>query len=79
MVGHHHPSMWKSIDTLKKENTKDELVMAQDAVGQRRRVRVKQTLVQMQTRLRNLCLDYNAGTKNLDQFLRGVARNIRFL
>ena len=38
IVGHHHTSMWKSIDTLKKQYAKDELVIAQ-------------TLVQMQTRI----------------------------
>ena len=65
-VGHHHTSMWKSIDTLKKQYAKDELVIAQ-------------TLVQMQTRIRNLCLVYNASTKIFDQFLQSVARNISFL
>ena len=41
------------------------------------RARVKQTLVQMQVRLQQLCNYYNARIKNLDDFLRVVARNIR--
>ena len=77
IVGHNHPSMWHSIQGIQKQHAKDLSVIAQDAIGQRPRQRIKQTLVQMQARLRNLCIDYNAGTKNLDEFLRGVAHNIR--
>ena len=71
--------MWRSIESLQKQNAKEEMIISQNALGQRPRVRVKATLVQMQGRLRNLCLDYNAGRKNMGDFLRGVARNIRFL
>ena len=77
IVGHNHPSMWHSIQGIQKQHAKDLSVIAQDAIGQRPRQRIKQTLVQMQARLRNLCIDYNAGTKNLDELLRGVAHNIR--
>ena len=70
--------MWKSIQGLQKQNAKDEAVILQDAFGQRPRYRIKPTLEQMQIRLRNLCNDYNAGLKNVGDFLRGVAHNIRF-
>ena len=76
--GHTHPSMWSCVGGLQKQHADDEKVTLQDSLGQRLRQRVKPALVQMQGRLRNLCNDYNAGLRNVGDFLRGVAHNIRF-
>ena len=78
IVGHNHPSMWSCVWGLQKQHADDEKVILQDSLGQRPRQRVKPALVQMQGRLRNLCNDYNAGLRNVGDFLRGVAHNIRF-
>ena len=78
IVGHNHPSMWACLQGLQKNYADDDKLVRQDAIGQRPRVRVKPALVAMQERLQNLCNDYNLGLKNIADFLRGVAHNIRF-
>ena len=39
-IGHNHPSMWKSIHGLQKQNAKDEAVILQHAFGQQPRLRI---------------------------------------
>ena len=60
-----HPSTWPSINVAK-EIAKGELIIMQDAIGQR--PRVKLALVEIQGRLRNLCLDYNGVRKHTEAF-----------
>ena len=78
IIGHNHPSMWSCIRGLQKQHADDEKVILQDFLGQQPRQRAKPALVQMQVRLRNLCIDYNLGLRNVGDFLRGVSHNIRF-
>ena len=77
LVGHYHPSVWRSIEWFQREEATVSTLMQQDAVGTQTHKRVKQRYVLMQERLRNLCADCRAGRKTVREMLRGVGWNIR--
>ncbi|KAG0727804.1 hypothetical protein GWK47_033848 [Chionoecetes opilio] len=73
LVGYQHPSIWKLIRTIQKEEAVVSAVIARDTVGEPPRKKTKQEYVDLEQRLKNLCKDYTEGRKNLDQVLRGLA------
>ena len=77
LVGHAHPSVFKLIEILKKEQARVHLLLKQDALGMRPKKRVRVVYNELQRRLKNLCLDYQSGHKNIKQFLHGVSGNLR--
>ena len=77
LVGHYHPSVWRAITWMQKEQEAVSTVLQQDALGQRHRRKVRTCHVKMQERLRNLCLDRQSNRKTIQQFLRGISWNIR--
>ena len=74
---HYHPSVWRAITWIQKEQEAVSTVLQQDALGQRNRRRVRTCHVKMQERLRNLCLDRQSNRKTIQEFLRGISWNIR--
>ena len=73
-----HPSIWKLIETLQKEEARVHLVALNDSRGIRCGKRIQKSTQLLQDRLKNLCKDYLAGRKNIAHFLKGVSHNIRF-
>lgn len=78
VLGHSHPSVHKLIDALRQESAAVSTVFEQEAVGIRPQKRVKLATVHLQERLRNLCGQYVRQEKNIEEFLRGIGRTIRF-
>ena len=77
LIGHQHPSIWKYIKCLQREQECVSAVILQDATGQPPRKRVRQEYVRLQTRLRNLCRDYVNGVLQVPQFLAAVGHLVR--
>ncbi|XP_064468575.1 uncharacterized protein LOC135380414 [Ornithodoros turicata] len=78
LLRHSHPSVHRLIDALRLEEGAVSTVFQQEAIGVRPQKRVKPATVELQARLRNLCSQYVNNEKTIEEFLRGVARTIRF-
>ena len=79
LIGHKHPSVWTTIQGFQQDCSAVEVVIHQDAIGQPPAKRQRKKHVDVQKRLRNLCLDYNSGCKDMGRFLIGIAHNMRIL
>ena len=77
LVGHDHPTIWKAIDSIRKDHALVETKLVQDSRGEPPRKRVKRATKDQQKRLRNLCIDFNEGRKDMEQLLVGVGHCIR--
>ena len=78
LVGHNHPSVFKCIQFLKLEERTTAGSIAQHVIGHLVNRPKKNVYIQLLTRLQNLCNEYNAGGRDLENFLRAVGHNIRF-
>jgi len=78
LVGHQHPSVWKCIRAFQADHEAVDTLLVQAATGQPPRKRIRRENVQLQTRLSNLCQEYQNGTRPLPDFLRGVGHLVRF-
>ena len=74
LVGHKHPTVWRSIEGFKKDVAMDEAVVVHHEQGVRQPKKVKRTLVEFQNRVRNMCDEYERGERDMETFIRGVAR-----
>ncbi|XP_064619545.1 uncharacterized protein LOC135482961 [Lineus longissimus] len=77
MVGHTHPTVLKFIKNLQLEEQSVRNVLAQNAIGNQPRKRVRRAVQEHQRRLQNLCVDYIAERKTMEQFLRDIGHCIR--
>ena len=77
LVGHKHPTLWRSIEWFKKDAALDEAVIIHREQGARQPKKVKRTLVESQNRVRNMCEDYERGERDMEEFIRGVARAMK--
>jgi len=77
LVGYYHPDIWRCVEWFRLEEASDATTIAQNAVGNMPRRRVRREFVLMQQHLQNLCNDFIHGRKNMEEFLRGVGRNVR--
>lgn len=78
LVGRDHPTIWQLIEVVKKEECYVKTQILQEQRGQPMVKRVRRTTKELQTRLKNLCQEYSAGNRQLDEFLTAIAHNIRF-
>ena len=78
LVGHQHPSIWKSIHTLQGEQNAVQTTVMQHLSGQLPCKRVRRATRVLQERLTLLCNDFAAGRRTLTELLRGVGHSIRF-
>ena len=77
LVGHNHPSIWRAINAIQKDEAMVSIVVQQQALGARRRPTRRRAFVQLQERLRNLYEEIHTDDRTLPNFIRAVARNIR--
>ena len=77
LVGHTHPSVWTLIDSIRKDQAVVATLILQNQAGQPPKKRVRRVAQQIQARLLNLCIGYNAGDLTLPDFLRAVSHTIR--
>jgi hypothetical protein len=79
LIGHDHPTIWKLIEALQKEESRVRILTLMDERGVQPKKRVRTQFKDLQSRLYNLCCDLTSTPprKNLSEFLRGVSHNIR--
>lgn len=72
-----HPSIWSLIESIKLEEATAHADMLKfDDLGVHPKPKTCRIYIQMQERLRNLCLEFVAGTRSMETFLTAVANNI---
>ncbi|XP_066965677.1 uncharacterized protein [Macrobrachium rosenbergii] len=77
LVGYSHPTVWVAIEALNKDTLMVQTCLEKNAIGEPLRKKIKRETVKLQSRLQNLCLDFSNGKKDIEEFLNGVAKNIR--
>ena len=78
LVGHHHPHIWKLIKFLKLEERSAATAIAQHQIGNLQPRKKHRKYVNLQSRLRRLCVEYNNGERDIENFLNAVGHTIRF-
>ena len=78
LVGCSHPSIWRTIDNLRKDQNDARAAILLDSRGQPLKKRVHRSTVQLQQRLHNLCTDIRDGRKSVEVTLRGIGHCIRW-
>ena len=78
LAGVSHPSVWKLIELIKKEDVHSRTLLTLHARGEPPRKRVRQETRRYNARLVNLVVQFRNGQRNLEDFLRAIGHNIRF-
>lgn len=76
LVGHKNPSIWKLLKNMKNEVGADNAKLTLSEIGQLTYKRPHKGHI-MQTRLKNLCEQFNRGELSVDIFLTNIGHNIR--
>ena len=79
LVGHTHPSFWKSIESIRKDEALNRISIINDQRGNPPSKKLRQTNVNLQQRLHRLCSDHAEGTKTMEEFLRGIGHTIHMV
>ncbi|OAF70751.1 hypothetical protein A3Q56_01455 [Intoshia linei] len=74
LIGHKHPTIWKLIDTIKKQESAVSTIIARNSIGNPVK-KTKKLYIDMQIQLQNLIKDYIQSRKTISQFLREIAYN----
>jgi hypothetical protein len=78
IVGHKHPTIWRSIAAFQADNATVATSILQNATGNPPKKKVKRATQDYQKRLHNLCLANSQKQKTTEEFLRGVGHAIRY-
>ena len=78
LIGHHHPTVWTSIEGLKKDNMLAHLAIDQSSRGILCTKRVRQETVDLQSRLKRLAEQLDNDKRTPESYLRAVGHTIRF-
>lgn len=78
LVGHSHPSIYLLIRKIRQEVAVDETKVQQALSGQCHVKRKRAKYEKLQAILKNLCLQYAAGQKSVEDFLKAIGHSIRF-
>ena len=79
LIGYSHPNIYDLIKKIRLEIAVDETKISQAELGKSQEKKKRKKYETTQAQLRNVCLQYNAGQKTLEDFLRAVAHHIRFV
>ena len=78
MVGHKHPTIWTSIETIQADAAEMETMIVQHAVGRLEQKKQTRDVKSTQKRVQQLCHDYKDGKRTLQDFLKAIGYTIRF-
>ena len=78
LVGHAHPTIWRAIDTIRKDQAQVATALLRDQHGEPPVKRTRRHTVQLQTKLHNLCTARRDGTKSIPDTLRGIGHCVRW-
>ena len=77
LIGHDHPTVWKAIESIRKDQAFAQTQLIHNSRGEPPRKRIKRATREHQQRLRNLCQDFIEGRKDMSELLHGVGHCIR--
>lgn len=77
VVGNDHPTVWKLLTVLKKEDVAVRTLLIKQARGDPVRKKVTQRTRQLNTQLRNICQEFSRGERNMANLLNAVGHTIR--
>ena len=77
LVGDDHPTIWKAIQNIRKDQALVSAALIKDSRGEPPRKRVKRATLEHQQCLKSLCLDCVNEKKTMEKFLNGVGQSIR--
>ena len=78
LVGAAHPPIWQLIKWLKADAASASTILLKYSRGELPNRRQNRTYLQLQARLRQLCIDRRDQNKSVEEFLRGAGHNIRW-
>ena len=79
MLGHSHPTTWKAIEALRKDNAMVETLLYKNTLGEPPIKRVKKVTKKHQESLQKLCVEFSSNERNIEEFLRAVGHRIRIV
>ena len=78
LVGHAHPTIWRAIDSIRKDQAQVAIAMLRDGHGEPPAKRVRRHTLKLQTKLHIFCTDRRDGTKSVPDTLRGIGHGVRW-
>ena len=78
LVGHFHPTTWKVLESIPKDQAQVAAAMLQDEQGLPPSKRVRQHSVKLQTRLQKLCTDHEDGICSLSEIIKHIGHCFRW-
>ncbi|XP_041369007.1 uncharacterized protein LOC121383200 [Gigantopelta aegis] len=78
LVGHAHPTIWRAIDSIRKDQTQAATARLMDERGERPAKRVRHHIKKLQTKLHNLCTDRRDDIKSISEVLKGIGHCVRW-
>jgi len=77
LVGHSYPTIWRAIDSIRKDQAHVATLLLYDERGEPPAKRVRQQTPQLQINLRNMCVDRRDGLKSVEVTLRCIGHCVR--
>lgn len=78
LVGHAHPTIWRAIDSLRKDQALVATALLRDRRGDPPAKRRRRHTVTLQAKLHKLCSDRSQDIKTIPEVLRGVGHCVRW-
>ena len=78
LVGHAHPTIWRAIDSLRKDQALVATALLRDHRGDPPAKRRRRHTVTLQAKLHKLCSDRSQDIKTIPEVLRGVGHCVRW-
>lgn len=78
LVGHAHPTIWRAIDSIRKDQAQVATALLRDERGEPPAKRARRHTLKLQTKLHTLCTHRNDGTKSVPDTLRCIGHCVRW-
>ena len=78
LIGHAHPTIWRAIDSLRKDQAMASTLLLRDNRGEPPAKRVRRNTVKLQSKLLHLCTARRDGVKSIEDTLKGIGHCIRW-
>ena len=78
LVGHAHPTIWRAIDSIRKDQAQVATALLRDLLGEPPAKRVRRHTHKLQSKLHKLCTDRRDNSKTVPDVLKGIGHCVRF-
>ena len=78
LVGHAHPTIWRAIDSIRKDQAQVATALLRDLRGEPPAKRVRRHTHKLQSKLHKLCTDRRDNSKTVPDVLKGIGHCVRF-